>query len=344
MKKLLLTISPLLISCALNAQTIVGDWNFSNGSANDISLHGHNGIIMGGITPAVGQAGIANTALHFDGTSGYVMVPSDPSLNLTTWTLMANVKFEGFYSGQCQDNRLIDRSSVNDYSSDWYSIAVSDNIYDNNCQSFTPYKETLHGGVAGGAPSGGSGSNYHLNTFIQLNQWYCFTATYGSNVMKTYINGALMDSFVVQSNYQYPSSAPLMIGRHINPSFPYWFQGIMDRATIWNGVLSQSQVQLMCDREKTDEPTGIGNLAGNTEPRVLYPNPARDYIYIPVRDTKNPLQIQILTIDGRILNTSYNTSGTENPVKLNIDYLQPGYYKVIIDDAAGKQSYPLIKL
>ena len=244
MKKIFLLAASCAIACSSYSQTIVADWDFNAGNANDVSGNGNNGTLFGGVTTAAGQLGVPNTAMQFDGSTGYISVTSDTSLDLTSWTLMANVKFNGFYSGSCQENRIIDRATASDGSLDHYCLAVGDNFYDNSCSIFTPTHEVLHGGVAGTIPIGLTSTNY-----VTTGTWYCLTATYAGDTLKTYINGVLEDALYVANAYSYPSSADLYLGRHINAGFPYWFNGVMDRVTLWDSALSVTQINTECGRD-----------------------------------------------------------------------------------------------
>jgi len=334
MKKAILLLNALAIGYLAHSQTIVADYTFSNGSANDVSGNGHHGTIIGGVTPSIGQSGTLGSAMKFDGSTGYIQVPSSASLDLTSWTLMANVKFDGFNSSDCQENRLIDRASTNDYSNDFYSLAVGDNLYDLSCTTYSPTKELLHGGVAGASMAVPPTTSY-----INVGEWYCLIATFSNDTLKTYINGVLNNVNRMVSHYAYPSNAPLNIGRHINPSFPYYFKGIMDRATIWNGALNLNQITGACSME---EPTGVPTFT-NINPDV-YPNPAFTELNIPVKASTEKVTVVITSSNGQEVQHLILDAKNNNIVKVSTANLQPGFYFIKIKDAYGNRVKSFVKM
>ncbi|MHC4726506.1 MAG: LamG domain-containing protein, partial [Planctomycetota bacterium] len=80
----------LVLSISLTGTTkaeLVGWWRFDEGSgtvANDSSGNGNDGIFNGDPQWVVGYFG---SALEFDGTDDWLDCGSDPSLDLTTWTI-----------------------------------------------------------------------------------------------------------------------------------------------------------------------------------------------------------------------------------------------------------------
>lgn len=240
--KLLLLTALSIIALNSRSQTIVADYDFSGGAATDISGNGHNGTLIGGITAAPGQGGVPNTALRFNGSTGCVSVPASSDFDLTQWTLLARVKFNGLYSALCQCSRLIDRAAVDDNSTDFMCLGVSDNRFDNSCNVFSPNNWEADGLSAG---FGGT-TLFSLTSYIDTTQWFCIAATYANDTVRTYLNGNLIRVYRRTSTYSFPSNSPLFIARHIDPNFPYWFNGVMDHATIWDGPLTQAQIQQAC--------------------------------------------------------------------------------------------------
>ncbi len=91
--KILLTVSSLALPLGLavngNSQTfltngLVAYYPF-NGNANDATGNGNNGTIYGGVTPTTDRFGNPNAAYTFDGSTGYIDIPQNSTLNgLTT--------------------------------------------------------------------------------------------------------------------------------------------------------------------------------------------------------------------------------------------------------------------
>ncbi len=70
---------------------LVAYYKFSNGSLNDFSGNGHNGTIIGTVTPTTNKAGNANCAMHFPGFQGtqnmlnnYIKIPASTAFDYDT--------------------------------------------------------------------------------------------------------------------------------------------------------------------------------------------------------------------------------------------------------------------
>jgi len=67
---------------------LVANYSFDGSLTNDASGTGHTGIAVGGVTLTSDRFGNANSALHCDGTSGYIRVPTQlTSGNPFTWSV-----------------------------------------------------------------------------------------------------------------------------------------------------------------------------------------------------------------------------------------------------------------
>lgn len=60
--------------------TVAGIWTFDDGTANDTSNQGLNGVLVG---KPESVKGIANKALEFNGTSDGIKIPDSPRINIT---------------------------------------------------------------------------------------------------------------------------------------------------------------------------------------------------------------------------------------------------------------------
>ena len=258
MKKLILVAALAAISITSNAQTQVAHYDFSNitsGTLTDVSPTGNmlNGTIMGPVTPATGSAGVANTAMSFNGTSNSVRIPSNPALNLRRWTLSVSALFNQFNNStfDCQVTTLLERGTQG--GNDHYRLEVNDNNIDVSCGINTPTGKQFFGVAAGAGPAFNS---YPKTNRLSTGTWYCLTATYANNVLSTYVNGTLFYSVPWTDQYANPLTAvsDLLIGRSSSNSNPYWFNGIMDDVQIWDDALTPAQIASVC--AGTNPPTG----------------------------------------------------------------------------------------
>ena len=210
----------------------------------DVSGNANHGT-PNNITPASGWRGMPNTAGKFNGTSSYGNVPFAANLNLTNLTQVALIKFDGFYSGECQANMILSRGDG--FGSGVYTMNVGDAGYDNDCYSF----DSMHQ-MRGDYVGNNFGVGVPATTPIQTGKWYFFAGTFDGSTYKAY--QILMDSNVLLPTlspaYQLnglsamgTSSEPLMIGAGVNPRFPYWFNGVMDEVAIFNRALTSAELQ-----------------------------------------------------------------------------------------------------
>ncbi len=245
MRTLLLFITIALLPIAVfgQAPTLIGSWNF-NGNANDGSGHGLNGTVYNA-TLTAGQGGIANTAYLFNGTSSHIDVPFDSILNLSTWTIQALIRIDGFNSNTCQQENIVTRGTFQ--TGNFMCMALNDNTYDNSCAIASPNFNEFTPGVAG-YPTGAS---LHNANYIQAGVWYCHAVTYDGNYLKVYVNGILVDSTGWTNQYNFSNASiqpPLIFGYYPGggTAFPYWLNGAIDNLSIWKGVLSSTALYANC--------------------------------------------------------------------------------------------------
>jgi hypothetical protein len=272
--------------CADPKPPLVAHWNFTNGSLVD-PVNGLTGTIFGGVTPAAGMLGTPNTAFRFNGTNGYIRVPSNPVLDLQSWTLTALVKPMGFYSGVCQDNAIIWRGTQ--YTSTGYGLMIFDNATDNDCFTYTPTGEVFAGYAAGTSPTPGSAwlgtTPCVSNPCVNLNQWYCAWLSYDgvTGNLDLYVDGIHRANLFWPNFYGPPAIEDLFIGSgndHVN--FPYYFNGIIDDVAIYGGPL---KCPLDCD----DARNGLARPTTGISPKYVaaaeiltMPNPTSDKVELTI--------------------------------------------------------------
>lgn len=194
-----------------------------------------------------GWRGQANTAMLFDGQSSYVDVAHTPLLAPQALTIIGLIRFDGFYNGICQANAIASKGFPHRVSGT-YGLYATDQLYDNDCNAFTPAYETV------GANLGNINiSPSNLPTPIVPGQWYFTAVTYDG--VNSSIYQQLMDSTAGMPTGISPvhqlnniggsigyNNMNLTIGRHMDPPYPYWFNGAMDEVAIFNRGLSQEEI------------------------------------------------------------------------------------------------------
>lgn len=311
MKKTILSYCIAAISLQATAQTLVFH-SFFNGNLNDISSNALHGTFFGGTpTYVTGASGVPGTALHLDGVNDYVRLPSSAATNLSSWTIQAMVRFNGFYNGICQASSIVWHGTQ--FQQNCYSLFMADNAYETVWG--VPPGQTVctfnSGWDAFSAFGPGSSTTpdfvcpyYTTNGFVTTGVWYCVTATLTSalagSVMSIYIDGTLIEQGTWNGglNYNYTGNDFTYIGCSNTPggTFPYWLNGDLDQVSIFDGVLSASTIGAYCQKTLTNswrqsspnateqeemiKSVNIMQIADDNI--VISPNPANDQIKVSV--------------------------------------------------------------
>ena len=210
-----------------------------NGSANDASGNGHNGINMGaGLCSD--RFGNPNGAFLFNG-SNYVVIPDFSGIDMTAGvTFTAWVRPDEFNSsiiGTTTTSGVISKPRA-DYGTG-YRLGF--------------YVSRAEMGVL---------SNYEIREVGDelTNQWVFIAGTVATNSIRIYVNGLLQTESIV-SDYPYvPTGQPLYIGSEgIIGAGDRSFRGAVNDVHVYNRALSGSEVQQFYSQESTFQPP---NLSG----------------------------------------------------------------------------------
>jgi len=244
MKKVL---SLLLITISWNcyAQSTTGliaHWDM-NGTANDVSGHGHTGH-MYNVVPAADRNGVAGNAYYFNGVDSRITAGYLPDLNVTQVSMCAIIKVMGFYSGPCQDNLVFMRG--NRITTGNYAFDFSDNYVgtpSTYCSIYDTTEDCI--GAACGTNAAPSFAALHYTPTISENIWYNIIVTYDGLTFKTYINDTLKSTYNGSGNPVGTSTDSISIGYDLfeaSGGYPNPFKGVIDDIRIYNRVLSDSEI------------------------------------------------------------------------------------------------------
>ena len=259
MKKILLA-SLILSATNIEAQTsypgnipgCVARYDFRNDTViggttlRDVSGNGNHGV-MHSLAATAGWRGEVNGARKFDGSSSFVQVANSATLTPQVITMLALVKFDGFYNGTCQINQIVAKGTNGGYSG-YYSLEVADQLYDQNCNQYNPNQEMPEGFLGQAAYS-----SVPPTPPVQIGKWYFLALTYDGSIATCY--QAIMDSTtgrptVITPNWAVTTTGGLLgsntndltIGNTLNSQYPYWFNGTMDEVAIFNRPLTNAEV------------------------------------------------------------------------------------------------------
>jgi len=239
--KALLAIPMALISMSFGyAQSdtgLIAHWPF-NGNANDATGNGHTGTAYN-TSSAAGITGKPNTAYYFDGSSSYITVPYQSDLNVTNYSLCAIVKPAGFYPGLCQGNVIMERGPESATGN--YELVFTDNPY-NDCytEDTAKYVFTFPTSTT---TTGGTASSWQYSPQIVRNNWYTVVGTYNGGTISVYVNGVLKSVFTTSGSIGSSTDGVTIGVGVVNSSYPYWYNGFIDDARIYNRVLDDSEIK-----------------------------------------------------------------------------------------------------
>lgn len=209
---------------------LVGYYNFVNGNLNDSSGY-HNDIYFNNATKTADRFGNVNSAYLFDGATTYMTVKSSLSMNPREISIFAIIKVNGFYAGSCGGNQICSKGYPY-YTNGFYDMGFFD--FSHNCGIIDSTNETFFG-YYGDNNAGAGVVAYPVK--IKKDQWYYLTYTYDGMTAKYYVDGVFQGS-VDNANSFTPNNNDVYIGKHENPAFQYYFNGIIDELRIYNRVLT----------------------------------------------------------------------------------------------------------
>ena len=218
---------------------LVAYYNFNGGNLDDSSGYSNN-IAFNNATKAADRFGHSNNAYLFDGANSYMRVPSSPSLNPDNITLFAIVKINGFNMNNCHSNQIFGKGYP-DYANGFYNLRFND--FSTSCISSPNINNEIFSGEYGDDNPQGSDAGVGSDTvFAKTGEWYYIVYTYDGITAKLYINGQVKNT--LQKSVPFTdNSNDLYIGRHEDPPYPYYFNGIIDEIRIYNRALPTGAVQ-----------------------------------------------------------------------------------------------------
>ena len=207
-------------------------WYPFNGNANDNSLKGNNGVINGGVTLTSDRYNKLNSAYLFDGTSGYIEVPTLNNqaykpISYSAWVILGSyfplspgIKFRSILGRQEQFNTTC--GMVGFYADQ----NVDGGAYDNTFLYWMGASSTPDVPYSKTKPA--------LNSWVHV----VFTQE-GNGDFKFYINGSLTNSGNLTNSQN--SNVSFRIGAGIGANSYFWDNKI-DDVRIYNRVLTSEEI------------------------------------------------------------------------------------------------------
>jgi len=239
-----LTIRDTINNCNCNlTDGLVAYFNFNGGNLNDSSGHNNN-ITFNNATKTADRFGIPDNAFLFDGSSSYMTVANSASLNPDSITIFAIIKVNGFYIGSCSGNQVLSKGYPYDVNG-FYGVQFFD--YSTGCSNTPNLNNETFSGIYGDDIPQGAGAGSAVDSVkVKTGQWYYLAYTYDGHTAKFYINGQLKDN--VTKNVAFTANAnDVFIGKHENPIYPYYLNGVIDEIRIYNRALCQTAISQLSD-------------------------------------------------------------------------------------------------
>lgn len=210
-----------------------------NGSANDVSGNGKDGLIYGGVTLSTDRFGKTNSAYSLDGVTGYILVQSSQFstdiTNAMTASFWIKTSSEGYVG---QSILSLTNNSIYGGSQEYRFMWEGGNFGSIGTLGFSKY--VGQGGIV-----------TYLRDSIADNRWHHIVGVADTSTMKVYRDGILVGT---SSWAQFPTNMSyLVIGRRQN----MYKQAEVDDVRIYNRALSDQEVTYL---------HGLESSSGGTQP------------------------------------------------------------------------------
>ncbi|MDP2422829.1 MAG: LamG-like jellyroll fold domain-containing protein [Bacteroidales bacterium] len=156
---------------------------------------------------------------------------------------------------------------------------------------------------------------------IDLNRYYHVTALYTGYSMELYLDGVL-DTFKAFSGAILPSTKPFTIGRMDNVETQYALRGSVDEVKLWDKDIPVAQVEKLKNQWAT--PDGVPDIEMISR---IYPNPAKEIIYIEFIGTILVEYISLFTPDGREV-SNYQVKMKNDVLIIEISQISAGLHLI----------------
>ena len=211
----------LIMSLTLHAATLIGHWDFEEGSGSN-AFDASNNHLDGSIVNASYVAGrVGNYALDFNGSNSYVVIANNALLTPATITISLWYKSR---SSQQDHADILDKGHGWNTSPYYAGYAIQ-----HSTAAYTDLGAFY-----------GNGSSFHgaSSTSSKDNQWHHLVTTLGQDEISLYIDGTLVSKTAGQGPLV-ENGQNLYFGRHKNNV--RFYNGLIDDVQIYSGTLSNTE-------------------------------------------------------------------------------------------------------
>ena len=221
---------------------LVAAYSFDEGAgtaANDASSQGNTAVLINGVAWVAGQHG---SAVSFDGVNDYISIPNSASTNISgnTITLSMWINPQPLATG---DSVVLGK---------FWNTTMSSPYYQYGLELGGGNRTDFYVGTTSGPRTALAG------TTLPFNQWSYLAITFDGAQVKTYVNGALVNTQALSATITARGNA-INVGADATPA--QFNKGMLDDLRIYNRVLTQAQIQ-------TDMAAPVGGTTAGS-PQVL---------------------------------------------------------------------------
>lgn len=321
-----LSVQPIMaqVPSYVPTQGLVGYWPFS-GNADDVSGNGNNGTVNGA-TLTTDRFGNINSAYNFNGTTNYISVMNNSSLNPNSITISGwiNSNSNAIDTQNGARGIVTKWNQIQDCGGDGANFNVQLSYFDN--VNVFALATSQNNQITNALKSS--------TDVIGLNTWKHFVFTHEPlSGQKLYINGILISSNTVVGSLCATTNNLYFGADKFNAEFWRYFSGKLDDIGIWNRVLTQEEITNLynanqCFNLITVTDTLIINVGqlSYTSPVTwannitIAPNPASTQININfnnITDLNGGTLKVINSLGQQVATTPITISGTQTSMQLS---------------------------
>ena len=225
------------VGCNTLMDSLVAYYNFNGGTLNDSSGN-NNHIVFNNAMKTSDRFGRPNNAYKFDGASTFMRVSNSPSLSPKKISLVAIVRFDGFYLGQCHATQIL-KKGFQDQDNGIYGLRAG--RPDIPCNLPLDVNKIHNLGYYGNNQLASITARDTLE-YIKTGTWMTVVFTYDGSQARIYVNGKLKQTVNGPVPFN-PNTFDVLIGRAEHPTYPYWFNGAIDEIRIYKKALCDCEIE-----------------------------------------------------------------------------------------------------
>ena len=322
-----------LITNTSFSQNLVAYYPFDN-SVLDKSNYANNGLIHGNVTSTMDRFGNPCGSMYFDGKSGYIEVPSSPSLESPSKEFSVAVwyKLNRNQAANYWLTVICKGSTSSEIQNPQYRLQVQQNFSGpiNICKTGTAGSST----ISLCTEFTKCDNDFQQHLFVP-DKWCFYAITYDGTIVRTYLNGKNIFSYSTSLQF-IKNQSPLYIGLD-EPGVTEYFEGALDDLRIYNKALTVSEISNLFSEIKNQPQNGEEFELEMKNNEIVYltkNNCSAKVNYYPPKLTERCGNVSLTQISGLPSGTGFNcgTNVITYEAKSKSGYTQRSTFNIIVKD------------